>query len=154
MSVQVVLTPGECRIAAYTGVNRRLEAMAASRVEVYGKAAGGAYWETDLEAAAAELALAKALGVHWCGMDGPDKDTGDVAGAQVRHTKRENGSLICHDRDADDHRFVLVTGSMPAFTVRGWILGGDAKDKRFWRDRPAVPRPAFFVPQSALKPLV
>ena len=149
--VEVVLTPGECRLAAYTGVNRRLDAMAKGRFEVYGKAANGAYWEIDLEAAAAELALAKALGVHWCGMDRPDKDTGDVAGAQVRHTKRDDGSLICHKRDADEDRFVLVTGSMPTFTVRGWILGAEAKADRFWRT--SVPRPAYFVPQSALAPI-
>lgn len=149
--VEVVLTPGECRLAAYTGINRRLDAMANASFEVYGKAAGGNYWEIDVEAAAAELVVAKALGVHWCGMDGPDKDTGDVAGAQVRHTKRADGSLICHKRDADEDRFVLVTGSMPRFVVRGWILGAEAKADRFWRTN--VPRPAFFVPQSALKPV-
>lgn len=145
----VTLTPGECRSAAYVGVNRRLDSMAWGRPEVHGAVAGGDYWTVDVEAAAAELAVAKVLNVHWTGLDGPDKDTGDVAGAQVRHTRRMDGSLICHPRDDDADRFVLVIGAMPDFRIAGWMWGREAKDQRFWRTN--VPRPAFFVPSGELR---
>lgn len=145
----VRLSPGECRAAAYVGINRRLDSMRNQRPEVHGAAAGGDYWTIDVEAAGAELAVAKALGVHWTGLDGPDKDVGDVAGAQVRHSRRQDASLILHERDADDDRFVLVTGALPDMTVRGWCWGREGKRPHHWRT--SVPRPAYFVPQSALR---
>lgn len=147
----VRLSPGECRAAAYVGINRRLDSMRNQRQEVHGAAAGGDYWTIDVEAAGAELALAKALGVHWTGLDGPDKDVGDVAGAQVRHSRRPDASLILHERDADGDRFVLVTGALPEMTVRGWLHGRDGKRPEFWRTN--VPRPAYFVPASELRPM-
>ena len=148
--MDVVLSNAECRAAAYVGLNRRLDAMRDGRVEVYGSAAHGGFWNVDIEAAAAELAVAKALGTFWAAADTPDEDrAGDVGpGVQVRHTQHLNGSLIVHDRDADDHRFVLVDGAMPMFRIAGWAWGRDAKHADHWRAD--MPRPAFFMPQSAL----
>lgn len=148
--MDVVLSNAECRAAAYVGLNRRLDAMRDGRVEVYGSAAPGGFWNVDIEAAAAELAVAKALGVFWAACDTPEEDRGgDVGpGVQVRHTQYPNGSLIVHDRDADDHRFVLVTGAMPTFRIAGWLHGHAAKVAAHWKAD--APRPAFFVPQSAL----
>lgn len=150
--MQVELTIPECRMAAYVGLNRRLDAMALNRHEMYGRVHNGLYWETDIEAAAAELAFAKALRAFYAPAVSPrvDRAEGDVGGAQVRHTKRPNGSLIVHDRDIDHQEFFLVVGAMPSFRVVGSMLAREAKDKRFWRTD--VPRPAFFVPQTALTP--
>jgi hypothetical protein len=151
--MQVTLTHAECELAVQVGARRRLHALRNATHEVYGKAHRGDYWTVDIEAAAGELAVAKALGVFFSVKDSAaeDRADGDVAGAQVRHTQLAHGSLICHDRDHDDHRFFLVTGRMPTFVVRGWILGRDAKSSEYWRED--VPRPAFFVPQVALTPL-
>lgn len=151
--VDVSLSQSECRQAAYVGINRRLGAMGAGSTEVYGAVAGGDYWTVDVEAAAGELAVAKALGVFWCPKDSAEEDRegGDVAGLQVRHTRRLTGSLICHNRDRDEDRFVLVLGAMPVFRVAGWIDARAAKSEEFWRED--VPRAAFFVPQHRLRPL-
>lgn len=148
--VDVVLNEAECRQAAYTGINRRLAAMSRQSPEVYGAVAGGDYWTVDVEAAAGELAVAKALGVFWAPKDSPleDREEGDVAGLQVRHSRRLDGSLICHHRDPMDDRFVLVVGAMPQFRVAGWIDAKSAKSEKFWRED--VPRAAFFVPQHEL----
>ncbi|HEU4975274.1 MAG TPA: hypothetical protein VFT50_09310 [Baekduia sp.] len=153
--MRVELTADECRAAAYAGIHRRLDCIARGRTEIHGAAAGGDYWTIDIEAAAGELAVAKALGVFWVGDTDPitDRHGGDVAGLQVRHTRRPDGSLILHDRDHDHHVFVLVVGAMPAFTIPGWIHGANGKQPEFWRQPPRVPRAAFFVPQSALTPL-
>lgn len=148
--MDVSLSESECRQAAYVGLNRRLGAMRAGSTEVYGSVAGGDYWTVDIEAAAGELAVAKALGVFWCPKDSAEEDrqAGDVAGLQVRHTRRLSGSLICHNRDRDQDRFVLVLGAMPSFRVAGWIDAKSAKSEEFWRED--VPRAAFFVPQHKL----
>lgn len=155
--MDVVLSNAECRAAALVGIERRLTALANQTHEVYGKAHDGLYWEVDVEAAAGELAVAKAMGVFWSAADSAAEDRaggdlGTMGGrvTQVRHTKRLNGSLICHPRDHDDHVFILVVGAMPRFKVVGWLHGADAKNEQWWRtDRP---RPAFFVPQHALAP--
>lgn len=150
--MDVSLTPDECRAAAYAGIHRRLDSLSKGRVEVYGKAAGGAYWDIDCEAAAAELALAKALGVFWVGGTDPvaDRRDGDVAGLQVRHTKHRNGKLILHNRDSDAHTFVLVVGAMPEFEVVGFITGAEGKQPQHWWAN--APRPAYFVAREFLAP--
>ena len=151
--VDVLLSRAECRAAALVGVERRLRALGEKSREVYGAAAGGDYWTIDVEAAAGELAVAKLLDVFWSAKDSPAEDrvAGDVAGHQVRHSRRFDASLICHRRDSDDQSFVLVVGAMPSFRVVGWLPGVEAKSSVFWRED--VPRAAFFVPQSALRPI-
>lgn len=137
------------KLAALVGSNRHLIAMAKGRSPQM-EFAGTTGWGVDIEGAAAELAVAKALGVYWSGQDTPDCD-GDIrAGEQVRHTERPNGCLIVHKKNADDHKFYLVTGIMPTMNVVGWIMGRDAKQEQWWRTN--VPKPAYFVPQSALIP--
>jgi len=148
--MEVRLTDAECRLAASVGVARRLDSLAAGRTEVYGSPTAGTTWDIDVEAAAGELAVAKALGRYWAPADdhAADRRDGDVDGLQVRHTRRPDGCLICHQRDHDDHRFVLVVGAAPFFRVVGSILGVDAKRPEHWRSD--VPRPAFFVAQRFL----
>lgn len=110
-------------------------------------------WDADIEGCAAELAVCKALGVFWSGMEvaGSDKRVGtpDAGGVQVRSTRRTSGSLILHDGDADDDAFVLVVGRIPRLDIKGWIYGRDGKRADFWRSE-SVRCPAFFVPQSSL----
>lgn len=138
-------------MAAQAGLERRLSGLEHQTKAVYGQPAAGELWDIDLEAAAAELAVAKGLGKFWSPAESAalDREQGDVgAGWQVRWTRRENGRLIVHPRDADGHIFLLVVGSMPDFRICGWIRGVDAKREEFmWA---GAPRPAYFVPQSAL----
>jgi hypothetical protein len=80
-----------------------------------------------------------------------DTGLGDVLpGIQVRSTKYKSGSLLVHKTDADDDRFVLVTGSQGAYDIRGWITGSDGKREEFWKVYKT--RGAYWVPQDALKP--
>lgn len=134
-------------MAVYVGVNRRQAAMHASSPEPHGTPPS--VWDADVEGAAAELAVARALNRYWCGLDGSDRLVGDVDGCQVRHSRRPDASLILHSRDLDDQRFILVVGSMPVLRLAGWAFGHEGKVEGFFRRD--VPRPAFFVPQSALR---
>ena len=140
----------EVALAAYAGVRRRILSLKRASPEPYGKT-GLDLWGMDIEACAAEMAVAKVAGKYWNAISsGRLKDLGgDVGrGIQVRSTQRMNGCLILHDRDDDDHNFFLVIGSIPTFRIPGWIEGHKGKDQRFWRNGDG--RPAYFVPQSEL----
>lgn len=148
MNVVVTLTWAEAHLAVTEGCTRRLRGLQKSMAERHGAAGRGDAWGLNIEGAAAEYAAAKALNVCWSFAPGPGYD-GDIGhGFEVRSTPREDGRLILHESDPDDRPFLLVTGQIPTFTIRGWIMAGDAKKDYFWRDD--VPEPAYFVPQSAL----
>lgn len=131
--------------------------MAAMRTAYHGiESSGREAWAADITGALSEMAVSVGLKLPWNdpiraprqrNADG-DRDVGDF---EVRSTTRERGSLILYPKDADDAPFILVTGQLPTFELRGWVYGHEGKQERFWRTD--VRSPAFFVPQSALKPL-
>lgn len=108
-------------------------------------------WHSDIEAACAEIALAKVLGVYWGGGVNTFHDA-DAGLFQVRHTQLENGCLIVREADSDYERFVLVRGTHPTYEIPGWLLGADAKTERFAR-APGGHMPAWFVPATELRPV-
>lgn len=140
-------------MAAQAGTRRRIEALRLGRVPVYGDTKVHAEWGVDIEGAAAEMAVAKSFNLFWTPVVREPKELdGDVGfglqALQVRSTPRDNGRLILHDRDADDAVFVLVTGRLPEFHIRGWTTGREGKQARF--QHPGDGRPAYFVPQESL----
>lgn len=148
---EVVLNRFEQMQAAHVGTMRRLLAIRRQRRDHYGRPAFD-LWGMDIEAAGAELAVAKLTGCFWNALaDDPASLPGDVGRFQVRYTHRPAGCLIVHRADPDLAPFVLVTGRLPSYTVRGQILGREAKQQRFWREGDG--RPAYFVPAEALRPL-
>jgi hypothetical protein len=106
-----------------------------------------ANWGLDIESCGAEMAVAKFRRHYYA--PGPDPDDADVAGWQVRWTRRPDGNLIVHP--TDHLPCVLVTGVMPKYTIVGWIDADDAKREEWWGDK-GTGRPAFWVPQAALVP--
>jgi hypothetical protein len=110
--------------------------------------------QTDINSAGAERAFAAFLGVEWEPLvDASDRGrrSRDVGGYEVRYTPRVDGRLIIKTRDDDDAPFVLVTGRVPVYIVRGWLRrAGDAKVERFWFRGDG--RPQWFVPQAELEP--
>jgi hypothetical protein len=143
------LTAHEFWIAAQVGAARQCKNLLKGRQDRYGFAGDG--WEAQITGACGEAALAKMLGQWWSG--NMDKlGLADVGKLQVRTTPRDDGRLIVHPEDDDDHVFVLVTGVAPRLDVRGWIVCADAKLDEYWTD-PKTGRPAFFVPQSVLRPV-
>jgi hypothetical protein len=141
-------------MAANAGVQRNLQALARGRAAAHGFTdKAGAGWAIDIEGACAELAVAKAVGTYWEPVwERTDRQRDDVEGWQIRSTPRANGCLIVHPSDPDDARFVLVTGTVPTFTIVGWLYGWEAKSDEFWRD-PGTGRPAYFVPAARLRAL-
>lgn len=124
----------------------------------------------DLQGALAELAVSRALNLHWDGKFLPIKiwDTwkiegNDVGKLEVRSTERSNGRLILHPKDKDFSPYILVLSYTsgppfvttdnelcePVYKLAGWVYGIDGKKDKYWRDN--VPKPCYMVPQSDLK---
>ena len=149
--MKVTLTSPEVQYAAYVGTQRRVSAIANQRGDRYGTPFRDP-WSIDIEAAAAELAFAKARDRYWQPLaDDPNTLTGDVGRVQIRSTHRTNGCLITHPTDPDNAPFVLAIGQIPTYTFVGWLWGRETKHQQWWRTDTG--RPAFFVPQSALRPI-
>lgn len=145
----VTLSWTEVMTAAQVGVMRQVQNLREGRRHRFGaKDEDG--WGMHIEGAAGELVVAKALGLYWPGVG--RLRAADVGELQVRTRSLPTYDLIVHPDDDDDAPCVLVTGRVPTFEVRGWLLGKDAKQPRYWKD-PAGGRPAFFVPQPALHPM-
>ena len=57
---------------------------------------------------------------------------------EVRNSAKQQGPLKAHDTDPTGRIFLLVTGTLPVFDVRGWLEGADlmADDNWFepWKD--------------------
>jgi hypothetical protein len=148
--MNVRLTASELRLAATNGVERRIQALSKNRKGAHGFNREEV-WDIDIEGLAAELVVAKALGVYYVPVVGQlDTDLGDVMpGVQVRSSKHPNAHLLLHKSDADDDRFVLVTGSSGNYTIRGWCYGHEGKALEYWRSFQG--RTAYWVPQSVLR---
>ena len=143
------LDPAEFLHAATVGTMRRVLHVLKQKGDRF--CAPDDYWGADIEAACAEMLVARESDRYWIGVINGKDSGGDAGPYGVRHTLRANGSLILHPSDSDDRRFVLVVGTAPFQRIAGSILGEDGKLEKFWRDD--VKHPAFFVPQSALDSL-
>ena len=149
MPLIVTLTPREIWHAVIEGVNRRTEELAKGRrgrFDVDPRCA----WGIDIEVAAAELAVAKGLQLHWSGIAGDSAP--DVFGLEVRSALHDSDSLIVPESAKDDCRYVFVTGHIPTFVIRGWIVAKDGKQARFIRPSKAAGI-WFWIPISALYPI-
>lgn len=144
--IQVTLGSRELLLAAEVGAWRHIESRRSALTNKVGYEGFG--WHTDVEAACAEIAVARALNLYWSGaVDGArSKDVGFRY--QVRHTTRPDGCLILRETDAAEDIYILVTGASPSLVIRGWVEGYEGKAPSFWKVD--VQSPAWFVPQSAL----
>lgn len=147
--IEITLNKNEIYIASVIGARRNIESAGSREFnKVKNKDFG---WHIDIEAAAAELALAKALGVYWDFSVNTYKRP-DVGGYQVRHTQVPGGKLILRPGDAPNEKYILVIGSTPLFVVAGWVWGHDAMvDEYIFRGFNGMPD-CWMVPQAALMP--
>lgn len=148
--VIVFLNWFEFSVASHVGQLRQVESIR------QGLKNGGSFGGVDeAEAAAAEMAVAKATGQYWDGSVN-NFDLPDIGEYHVRHTKRNDGCLILRKRDitkfGEDAVYVLVTGSRGEYVVQGKITAREAQKEDFWRN-PNGRGGAWFVPQTELTPI-
>lgn len=148
--VVVTLCWAELQQAAQVGIQRQLRALERrAKHRVYAPADP---WGNHVNAAAAEMALAKALGLYWA--DSPVLDyAGDVGPYQVRSTKRLDGPLILRPSDSDDAVFVLVVCDVPTYRIVGWTWASQGKVQPYWQPDDDLAG-CWKVPQEFLRPLV
>lgn len=150
MGVCVRLTWYELFLASSIGLKRHIEALQQNRHDRHGFKGDG--WGIHIEGAAGEMAAAKTLNRYYSGSVNTFQDGGDVGSLQVRTRSEASYDLIVRDGDKDEDIFVLVVGVAPEFEVIGWIKGCDAKRPE-WRQTHGRRPAAYFVPQSALRPM-
>lgn len=150
-AMKVHLESYEVYFATMVGTMRRVEAIRGGFVDRKRKHHEDpeAYWSLAVEGAAAEMAWAKGMNRYWSGGINTFKD-GDVGLDQIRHTIRDDGSLIVKPTDNANEVFWLVTGMCPDFIIRGWIRGQEAQDHPEWLRAPINKPAAYFVPQAGL----
>lgn len=151
MVVEVSLSPLEMQHAAMVGALRQIESIRLRLQDQFGADPDNA-WSIHIEGAAGEMAAAKALGRYWAMPVNTFKEGGDVGELQIRTRPRHHNELIVRPGDRDSDIFVLVTGRSPHFRVHGYITGDQAKCSCWLHGYGGRP-PAYFVPQSALRPL-
>jgi hypothetical protein len=146
--VTVTLSQREIILAALIGGFMGARAIARRYKQHYNNDYG--FWGSAIEGIAAEIAVAKALGIPYRpnleGFKAPD-----VGELHVRQTAHRDGSLIIRPGDPDGV-YVLAIGQCPVFRIVGWIHSYDAKQPQYWRAPNGGPG-AWFVPQRMLKPL-
>lgn len=150
MSATIKLTPEELALGAMSAVMRHIRALKEGRTGVNQQPAH-LQWQVKIEGALAELAVAKARGLYWSGAS--YRGASDAVGIEVRMTRYDNGCLFLHEHDAADAKYILAVGLNGVYRVPGWIWGRDGKQEQYWRKVSEERDPAFFVPQTSLRPL-
>lgn len=151
--MRIALTTEEMVRYGSAGLARCANALEMRRVGAHGFDRNYERWQIDVEGVLTEAAAAKALGVPYEPVVGElDTLAGDIApGIQVRGTKYTKGSLLVHDKDVDDHAFILVTGVYGVYDIRGWIYAREGKKKSLWKTYKG--RGAYWVGQERLRPM-
>lgn len=148
--VKIELTNVELLIASQVGAMRRVASI--QRHLTNQKQSNKSQWEIDIDGAAAEMAVAKYLNVYWLPTVNAGK-AADVSGFQVRSTTREYGSLIIRENDVKNEKYILVISQAKTFIIVGWIWCDEGKQEKFWKTKDENGLPAWWVPQSELKPM-
>lgn len=151
-------SPEEMVAWGRVGLRRAALALANNRRQMYGRSGTDNRWGSDVEAAIAEGIVAKHMDtLDWwkehVAKDQSDRLIGDVwPKVDVKNTKYASGHLLIHDDYPDEHVFILVTGELGEYIIRGSILAKDAKKKKFAKksDRGGEDQVVYWVPQAAL----
>ena len=151
----VGLHPWEVAWAAHVGADRCLSGIKDGRSLGLSRTDQG--FDTHALGAVCEYALAKHLNVCWVPRVGSlDTDVGDVDGYQVRAGAFRTACLIVKPQADPEHLYVLAVveyraGGEAAVRFYGPLAARAAMQAKYRRDD--VRDPAYFVPQSALRPM-
>ena len=143
--MNVDLNASEVLVAGYVGMRRNAEATFRGRKSRFPERYAGELWGNHIEAAHAELAVCKALGIYW-GFGVNTFHAPDIhrTNMEIRWSGRSDLKI----RPDDSGVVVCVTGRCPSYRIVGWISAEDGKkDKWYHAEHP----PCYFVPHNALR---
>lgn len=146
----------EMDVAINVGINRNTASWRNQRKHTAGYKPKDLF-DTGIKAAAAELAVAKKLGLYWDGSVDTFKSRADVGNrTEVRMSSMRVPKLIVRPNDRSDRDYVLVVdlwehGKKPKFDLVGWMLGREAMNEQYLTDNGNGRPPAYFVPVTDLR---
>lgn len=152
--MEVKLSYAEMNMAYTIGAQRQIYNMKLGTSHKWGLNGVETAIASDLVGCAGELAVAKALNLYW-DVSSSHK-TVDVGGmVEVRTVTSPNRRLILHETDKPNLPYVLVYSKprTTEFLLKGWLLGQDGIKEEYWSDPQNTNRHAYFVPDSALRPV-
>jgi len=147
VSVEIRLDPNEVRLAVYIGSTRQLTNLYQGRRDRNGAERLDG-WGLHIEGAGAEIAVAKYLGVYFMG----GLFRGDDVGPFQVKLSRKCAELIVREFDDPMKTYVLVHGTLPKLTLRGWTYGYCAKQLDYRANHGGY-GVAYFYPPDALFPI-
>ena len=141
----VELNANEVLVATYIGSRRNAEASFRNRKPRFPEKVLGEMWGFHIEAAHAELAVAKCLGIYW-GFGVNTFHVEDIVNTkiEVRLSLREDVKV----RPDDNGIIVSVTGKCPTYEIKGWIKAEDAKQDKWKYNKEPI---CYFVPHKELR---
>jgi hypothetical protein len=141
----VELNANEVLVATYIGSRRNAEACFRGRKARFPEKVAGELWGFHIEAAHAELAVCKYLGIYW-GFGVNTFHVEDIVDTnlEVRWSAREDVKV----RPDDEGVIVSVTGKCPTYEIKGWIRAEDAKQEKYKYNKEPI---CYFVPHSDLE---
>jgi hypothetical protein len=135
--------------ASEVGRQRMLRSLIHKRVPNFEERYPGEMWATHILAAGAELAVARFLGVDWPATVDTFRAADIGSNIEVRLSPRRSDTKVRLD-DRASLRIVGVTGTLPEYTIMGWIRAFDAKQPQ-WKHTASKPH-CYFVPHAELTP--
>ena len=152
-TVKITLTLHEYFIAASAGMMRMHVSSAAGRNCNTGNVSRPPLTRTgdEIRSMCAEYAWAKASGTFFDGGVNKFMSEPDTNGVEHKTLRDRNGRMPIRPTDKQERVFVCSFTDGQTVTFLGWIRGTDKRDE--WKSNPGNARPAWFVPQSALRPI-
>lgn len=127
----IKLTANEVCSAAHHALMRRVAKVNGERYQEHRVKPDKFPWDNEIEAACAEIALAKHFGVFWSGLG--ELGAGDAGEWEARWTRwLDTGKLTIYPKDPDNRRYVLIDGVAPTMRLIGWLYAGEAKAQQWW----------------------
>lgn len=151
MTIEITPTKNELLQAGFIGVHRRVMGRGKKTDQYANKSS----WTTDVDGAIAELVVARHFGTYWsAGGPGAPDILVNQQRIEVRSTEHVEGHLIIQADNDPEAIYVLVV-PLPEFvySIRGAIRGRKGMIDTFLRAGSANGKDAWWVPQSALKPM-
>ena len=153
--IEFVFTEEERQMAMEEGMRRqRVNEAKGLRGRNRGPRFGDKALQVHLLGAAGEMAVASYLGMKEYLYQETEARRGsdDLPGIDVKTRSKSCYDLIVQKHENPSKKFVLVTIENQQTLLHGWCYGHEAMDTQYWAD-PARGRPAYFVPQSVLRPM-
>lgn len=142
--MEVILNVNEILVATYIGSRRNAEARYKNRSPRFPEKVPGELWGYHIEAAHAELAVCKYLGIYW-GFGVNTFHVADVSNTQIEIRWSQRNDLKI--RPDDKGIIISVSGLSPKYKINGWIKAEAGKKDIYKYDKDPV---CYFVPHKDL----